>query len=284
MIIDEVSFNDNKTQHESNISAIKLEIAKLQENEFLNGLDLLNNIVITNNVEYTIQKHGYVKMNKGFYAATHEVGDKYDVIIRYDNLHFNNEGAVLSDVKNYIFHEFQHIYDHKKYDAFIKNYANENNIDETRMKVIQSFFFEFNASYCAQKYYSKKGWKLETTRFRERFLQIKNTLDDLKIINVKCIKQLNDDAFYFSQEVMYDLAIVSGANASDNEKEKGYKVVSLSNFGINDLIDDLLERFLNGVNQNINDNENLIKYLTTNEMCIFDYICGLIKEKIKPSK
>lgn len=84
LIIDEVSFQDNKEQHEENISAIKKEIENLQEKEFLSCLDLLKNVVITNDIENTIKKHGYIEMSKGFYAATHKVGNKYDIIIRYE--------------------------------------------------------------------------------------------------------------------------------------------------------------------------------------------------------
>ena len=280
LIIDEVSFKENKGQHENNISAIKREIENLQENEFLCCLDLLENVVITNDVEYTIQKHGYIEISQGCYAATHKMGDKYDIIVRYDNLHFNDNGAVLADVRNYLFHEFQHIFDHRQYDSFIKNYANENNIDERKMTAKQCYFFEFNASYSAQKFYSRKGWKIDTQRFREQFIQIKTGIDALTLDNVQCAKQLNEDAFYFSQEVMYDLAIVSGANAADNEMEQGKKLVMFSVNGINSEIDKLLDKFLEGINDNISDNENLIKYLAENGLCIFDYICGLLKEKL----
>lgn len=284
LIIDEVSFQHNKEQHEENISAIKKEIENLQEKEFLSCLDVLENVVITNDIESTIKKHGYIEMSKGFYAATHKVGNKYDIIIRYDNLHFNEDGAVLADIRNYLFHEFQHIFDHKQYDSFIKNYANEKHIDEIKMTAKQSYFFEFNASYYAQKFYSRKGWTFDTKRFGEQYIKIKTNIDALTIDNVQHVKQLNDDAFYFSQAVMYDLAIVSGANAADNETEQGMKCIVLSVSGINSEIDKLLNRFLDGINDNINENENIIKYLTENGLCIFDYICGLLKDKLKDLK
>lgn len=284
LIIDEVSFQHNKEQHEENISAIKKEIENLQEKEFLSCLDVLENVVITNDIENTIKKHGYIEMSKGFYAATHKVGNKYDIIIRYDNLHFNEEGAVLADIRNYLFHEFQHIFDHKQYDSFIKNYANEKHIDEIKMTAKQSYFFEFNASYYAQKFYSRKGWTFDTKRFGEQYIKLKTNIDALTMDNVQHVKQLNDDAFYFSQAVMYDLAIVSGANAADNETEQGVKCIGLSVSGINSEIDKLLNRFLDGINDNINENENIIKYLTENGLCIFDYICGLLKDKLKDLK
>jgi len=284
LIIDEVSFQHNKEQHEENISAIKKEIENLQEKEFLSCLDVLENIVITNDIENTIKKHGYIEMSKGFYAATHKVGNKYDIIIRYDNLHFNEDGAVLADIRNYLFHEFQHIFDHKQYDSLIKNYANEKHIDEIKMTAKQSYFFEFNASYYAQKFYSRKGWTFDTKRFGEQYIKLKTNIDALTMDNVQYIKQLNDDAFYFSQAVMYDLAIVSGANAADNETEQGVKCIGLSVSGINSEIDKLLNRFLDGINDNINENENIIKYLTENGLCIFDYICGLLKDKLKDLK
>jgi len=283
LIIDEVYFQDNKKQHEKNISAIKKEIENLQK-DFLCCLDLIENVVITNDIENTIKKHGYVEMSKGFYAATHKVRNKYDIIIRYDNLHFNKDGAVLVDIRNYLFHEFQHIFDHKQYDSFIKNYANEKRIDEIKMTAKQSYFFEFNASYCSQKFYSIKGWKFDTKRFGEQFNQIKANIAALTIGNVQYVKQLNDDAFYFSKEIMYDLAIVSGANAADNEIEQGKKYIMLSVSGINSEIDKLLNRFLDGINDNINDNVNIIKYLTENGLCVFDYICSILKEKLKDLK
>lgn len=54
--------------------------------------------------------------------------------------------------------------------------------------------------------------------------------------------------------------------------------------GINSEIDKLLNKFLDGINDNINENENIIKYLTENGLCIFDYICGLLKDKLKDLK
>ena len=167
---------------------------------------------------------------------------------------------MLADIRNYLFHEYQHILDHKQYDSFITNYANEKHINEIKMIVKQSYFFEFNASYSAQKFYSRKGWMFDVKRFREQFIQIKSSIDALTIDNIQQVKQLNDDGFYFSKEVMYDLAIVSGANAADNEMEQGKKCIVLSVNGISSEIDKLLNRFIDGINDNINDNENIIKY------------------------
>ena len=284
LIIEEVSFQNDKDQHENNIVAIRKEIDYLQKKEFLSCADLLRNVVITNDLESTIQKHGYFEMSKGFYAATHKMEDKYDIIIKYDNLHFNNENAILADIRNYLFHEFQHILDHKNYDLFIQRCAEDKQIEEKRMTAKQSFFFEFNAAYSAQKYYSRRGWMFDTERFAKHFVQIKSDLDMLTLDNVQRVTQLNDEAFFFSKEVMYDLAIVSGANAADNEIVKGKKQIDISVSGINSEIDEVLNGFLDGINRNILNNENIINYLTEQGLCVFDYICDLLRAKLKDLK
>lgn len=293
-IIEELSFNEHIEEHRKIILKIRQEIHILLDSKFLSCSESIRNIIITDNLEKTEFAHGYKNLKKDAQATLVKVRrGLYDVVVNYYNniiCESDNTLFLKMEIKNALCHEFQHIRDHKKYDKFIKEYVYENNISENVKIIGERIFFEFNASYQAQRYfqliweYNKYAIDTNTKKFNCRIDEIKGMINDLDIENLDVAKEkvekLNIACLEFVKDLMYDFSLSFGTNAADNKMNRNEKSIDIKVSGIDKEIDTILNSFILGFNNIIDDNKGLIKYSLNHCMDMFECINSIFKKKI----
>lgn len=285
-LIEEVCFSDNVEMHQKNMCIVKHFIKVLTETVFDNRLDLLRDIIITNNLEKTIKEHGYVTINPTAQALTHLVDGKYDVIVNYNNLNFDNE-AHIKDVESYLYHEFQHVSDHQIYNEIADKYMLQY---EPKCDFGKTLFFEFRAAYYAQLYTKREqtgqeyirinelGWKRSLNSIVDRIggLQTENTE-----LAMKQIQELNKVIFEFNKDVMYHLILACGENLADNITKKGTKRIDVQVVGLNNQLDQLINEYISVLNEVLESDNQTIEFFIKNGLIVFEHLCSLVKLQLK---
>lgn len=290
-IIEEVSIEYNEGQHRRNIDDIINVINILLNSNYKECASWIRNTVITNDISSTKKRYNYTELKEKFYACMYKVDEVYDVIVNYGALSFKEDDSLPADIMNYLCHEFQHIADHNIYDKLVEEYRIKKGIKDNNVFERLSFFYEFNASYKAQLFCPLKwehiGYSLDTIdmQYSYKLMKIKSMISELPKYDYDAAKQsiinINSNAYDFSRKLMYDLAIICGSNVADNQRESNKKYISIQISGIENELDDLLNKFIEEVNSVIDDDKKIIEYIFENGYLPFNYISNLIIEKIR---
>ena len=287
----EVSVISELEIHRKNVDLIQKEFLKLLNVKYKSCANKVRNIVITDNLKSTMERYNYNNLNEKATATTSRIGELNDIIVNYNNCISYIEGNYLlrSEVKCCLCHELQHVRDRIKYDEFIVNYCEEQNISYNQKIIGEMIFREFNAQFQGQSYspilweFNKYSLESNVQKYHVMFINIDEEikkLNNLEMVQEK-LEEIATEVLNFTRNLMYDMSISFGSNAADNRTEQGKKFINIVIEGINDGIDEILNNFIKGFNERISNNKELIIYSLENSLVVYNFINDIFKKIIK---
>ena len=292
-IINEVLNQAHREQHEKNICLIKKEIEIISRGFFGDCMDFVRNIIITDNLCYTMRIHRFSDLNENANAIAHKFGEGYDIIVNYNNVIFESERGYFlrAEIGNYLFHEFQHVRDNKKHNEHIEQYVQSNNIQENNAIIGEMIFKEFNASYKAQMYnqiiwiFNKYDLDSCIEKHSNLLKKIKEKINNFYLEETEECKQnyldIATDVLEYTRSIMYSISLACGTNAADNQITYGRKYIDIIIEGIDIQVDCILNDFINGLNAVISDEERIWRYTLNSGMCVFECINKIFKRRLQ---
>lgn len=281
----EISKHPINSLDQKNVQMIMIQINHICNDIFYDCIDNLGEVLITDDDSaFKSMVGGWDEMSNAKIVPA--IDGKYNIVLNYDGMILDN-GQLGVHAKNTIFHEFQHLED-KKYDSFIANIP-ENTVREANRKEIgKTFFKEFNAFYKAQLY-EPLTWE-ENYYSLDTFVKwCKEEISVLKkmILSYRDVNEMSDDIdniaatiLNFSRSVMYKLALACGANCGDNVANGKEKTITLVVGGIDQEIDEYLKKYIEGLNEILNDDKKVIVYSINNCMGIYDMFNQFYMKKV----
>ncbi len=289
-IINDVLTKDRCSDHDKNMEQITSEINKLLFSKFNNCTPLIQKIIISDNIDRLNNTLKY-NINPEARGTVHRLTNGFAIIFNYNKLIFIEEGRYCLDiiVNNIIYHELCHVRDFIKYDELIDKLALELKLKEFDKYLGKQIFLEFNAQYRAQLYepiiWECNAYSLDTNidKYHNMYEGIIKCINELNINDLyefeKRVKLLSEDISYFSSKIMYDFSLSFGSNAADNKKNTGKKFIDIKIKGINSDIDKLLNSFIEGFNEVINDNKSILNYSFNKGTSIFYWMLEIYNNK-----